>query len=84
MVPLAELEAAGERLVTQLLQNAPEANAQTKADALGLAWGAVDDATLGRLVSRHAAKRRSAEAAEGLASFVEKRAARWMPESPKG
>ncbi|HET9734310.1 MAG TPA: enoyl-CoA hydratase/isomerase family protein, partial [Burkholderiales bacterium] len=65
------------------LQNAPEANAQTKADALELAWGAVDDATLGRLVARHAAKRRSAEATEGLASFVEKRAARWVPESVK-
>jgi methylglutaconyl-CoA hydratase len=84
VVPLAELAAVGERLVAQLLQNAPEANAQTKADALELAWGAVDDATLGRLVARHAAKRRSAEAAEGLASFVEKRAARWAPEPAKG
>jgi methylglutaconyl-CoA hydratase len=81
VVPLAELEAAGERLVAQLLQNAPEANAQTKAAALGLAWGAVDDATLERLVAQHAAKRRSAEATEGLASFVEKRAASWQPES---
>ena len=80
VVPLAELAAAGERLVTQLLQNAPEANAQTKAAALELAWGAVDDATLGRLVSQHAAKRRSAEATEGLASFVEKRPARWAPQ----
>lgn len=81
VVPLADLEAAGERLVAQLLQNAPEANAQTKAAALEFAWGAVDDATLERLVAQHAAKRRSAEAAEGLASFVEKRAARWVPES---
>jgi hypothetical protein len=29
------------------------------------------------LVLGHALKRRSAEASEGLASFVEKRAARW-------
>jgi hypothetical protein len=29
------------------------------------------------LCVQHAAKRRSAEATEGLASFVEKRAARW-------
>jgi methylglutaconyl-CoA hydratase len=29
------------------------------------------------LVAAHAAKRQTAEAAEGLASFAEKRAARW-------
>jgi len=79
VVPLAELEAAGERLVAQLLQNAPEANAQTKAAAFAFAWAAVDESTLERLAEQHAAKRRSAEAAEGLASFTEKRAARWAP-----
>jgi methylglutaconyl-CoA hydratase len=77
VVALAGLEAAGEKLVAQLLQNAPEANAQTKAAALEFAWGSMDGATLDRLVGQHAAKRRSAEGAEGLASFVEKRAARW-------
>jgi len=46
VVPLAELEAAGEKLVAQLLQNAPQANAQTKAAALEFAWGSMDDATL--------------------------------------
>ena len=79
VVPLAELAAAGERVVAQLLANAPEANAQTKAAAFEFAWGGVGDTTLGRLVAQHAAKRRSAEAAEGLASFVEKRGARWAP-----
>jgi methylglutaconyl-CoA hydratase len=77
VVPLAELQASGEKVVQQLLQNAPEANAQSKAVALEFAWGAVDDAVLERLVVQHAAKRRSAEAAEGLASFTEKRPARW-------
>jgi methylglutaconyl-CoA hydratase len=77
VVPATELEAAGERVVSQLLQNAPEANAQTKAAALEFAWGAVDEPAFGRLVRQHAAKRRSAEAAEGLASFVEKRSAKW-------
>lgn len=77
VVPLAELAAAGEKIVIQLLQNAPQANAQTKAAALEFAWGGVDQATFDRLVAQHAAKRRSAEGAEGLASFVEKRAARW-------
>ena len=77
VVPRGELEAAGEAMVAQLLQNAPEANAQTKAVALEFAWGSVDQAVLDRLVDQHAAKRRSAEASEGLASFVEKRPARW-------
>ena len=79
VVPRAELDAAGERIVAQLLQNAPDANAQTKAAALEFAWGHPDGATFDRLVGQHAAKRRSAEAAEGLASFAEKRAARWAP-----
>ena len=79
VVPAADLQASGARLVAQLLQNAPEANAQTKATALEFAWGAVDEPVLGRLIAQHAAKRRSAEAAEGLASFAEKRAARWSP-----
>jgi methylglutaconyl-CoA hydratase len=78
VVAAAELQAAGERLVTQLLENAPDATAQTKAAALEFAWGRVSDAVLERLVAQHSAKRRSAEAAEGLASFAEKRAARWL------
>ena len=79
VVPSAELAAAGARIVDLLLQNAPEANAQTKALALEFAWGAVDEPTFERLVAQHAAKRRSAEAAEGLASFAEKRPGRWRP-----
>ncbi|HET9664825.1 MAG TPA: hypothetical protein VFP00_11425, partial [Burkholderiales bacterium] len=77
VVPLGELEAAGSRLIDHLLQNAPEANVQTKAVALECAWGKMSDGTFDRLVSQHAAKRQSEEAAEGLASFAEKRPARW-------
>jgi len=77
VVPLAELDAAGARVVDHLLQNAPEGNAQTKAAALECAWGKMSDDTFARLVAQHAAKRQSAEAAEGLASFVEKRPAAW-------
>ena len=46
--------------------------------ALGTALGAFA-ATMDALVESHAAKRRTEEAAEGLASFAEKRAARWKP-----
>jgi methylglutaconyl-CoA hydratase len=79
VVPLAGLDAAGARIVDQLLQNAPDATAQTKAVALEHAWGVVGEARFAPLVAQHAAKRQSAEAAEGLASFREKRPARWYP-----
>ena len=77
VVPLADLPAAGERIVDQLLQNAPEANAITKARALEFAYGKFSDSVFEDLVVEHAARRRSDEATEGLASFVEKRPARW-------
>jgi methylglutaconyl-CoA hydratase len=79
VVPLTELESAGARIVDQLLQNAPEGNAQTKAVALESAWGKVSAQAFDRLVEQHAAKRRSAEATEGLDSFRERRPARWYP-----
>jgi methylglutaconyl-CoA hydratase len=79
VVPAAELAEAGARIVDLLLQNAGDANAQTKAVALEHAWGVVGEERFGRLVAQHAAKRQSAEAAEGLDSFREKRPARWYP-----
>jgi naphthoate synthase len=77
VVPLAELEAAGGKMVEQLLQNAPQANAETKGTILDYAWGRPGEHAIQKLVKEHAAKRRSREAAEGLASFSEKRPARW-------
>jgi methylglutaconyl-CoA hydratase len=81
VVPLAELDAAGARVTDHLLQNAPEAIAQTKAVALAYAWGKLSGQNFSRLVEQHALKRQSAEAAEGFASFREKRAARWHSRS---
>jgi methylglutaconyl-CoA hydratase len=77
VVPLVELESHGAKMVQQLLQNAPQANAETKGTALDYAWGRVGEPVMESLVKAHAAKRRSREAAEGLASFTEKRPARW-------
>jgi methylglutaconyl-CoA hydratase len=82
VVPLTELAAAGAKVVDQLLQNAPEANAQTKVLAIEHAWGGLSTETLARLIEQHAAKRQSAEAAEGLASFREKRPAAWYRRAP--
>jgi methylglutaconyl-CoA hydratase len=79
IVPAVELAAAGERVVSHILENGPEAIAQTKAAVLEGAFGDLDEARFTRLVERHADKRKSAEAAEGLASFAEKRPANWSP-----
>jgi len=79
VVPLAELAAAGERVVNAVLENGPEAIAQTKALTLKRAFADLGEEEFMRLVEQHAAKRQSAEAAEGLASFAEKRAAKWTP-----
>jgi methylglutaconyl-CoA hydratase len=77
VVPLADLEKTGARIVDQLLGNGPQAISQTKALAIESAWGNLDEVAFARLIDIHADKRQSAEAAEGLSSFVEKRAALW-------
>jgi methylglutaconyl-CoA hydratase len=79
VVPLADLETAGAKVVEQLLANAPDALAETKALAMESAFGGmrIEDKTYARLVRMHAAKRQTSEASEGLASFAEKRAANW-------
>lgn len=79
VVPLDSLAAAGEETVARLLENGPLAMAETKALALQAAWGGFPSETLDALVAGHARKRQSPEAAEGLASFVEKRSASWSP-----
>ena len=77
VVALAELEAAGGRMVGHLLASGPEAVAQTKACALRFAWSDLDAATFTALIESHSARRQSAEAAEGLGAFREKRRPRW-------
>ena len=84
IVPLPELQAAGERIVDPLLANGPQAIAQTKARALHSAWSNLEDDVFTGLIESHAAKRQSEEAAEGFASFLEKRPARWnVAQKPK-
>lgn len=77
IVPPSELEAAGARIVDQLLQNGPDAISQTKRLALESSWSRIDEGAFERLVEMHAEKRQTAEAGEGLLSFMEKRAAKW-------
>jgi methylglutaconyl-CoA hydratase len=77
VVPGNGLAAAGEDMVARLLENGPIAMTETKAGALQSAWGGFSRETLAALVESHASKRRSPEAAEGLASFAAKRPANW-------
>jgi methylglutaconyl-CoA hydratase len=81
VVPLGKLEARGAEIVAQILENSSSAMAHTKAHVLESAWGGIDQAGLDALIDSHATARQSADAAEGLASFAEKRRAKW---SPKG
>jgi methylglutaconyl-CoA hydratase len=74
-----KLEETGARIVDGLLMNAPNATAATKRRSLQLAGAVVEDAVFAELVREHASTRRLAEAAEGLASFREKRKPAWYP-----
>jgi methylglutaconyl-CoA hydratase len=78
VVPLAELESEGARMVEHILANGPDAIAETKAWIMRSAWSDLGEKDFSDIVESHAAKRQSAEAAEGLASFAEKRTARWQ------
>ena len=73
------LEATGAKMVDALLMNAPNATAATKLRARQLAGAVLEDALFADLVREHAATRQLAEAAEGLASFREKRKPSWYP-----
>ena len=77
--PAAELEGAGARFVEHLLMAGPEAVAITKeliAESVETPFaGAFHD----RIVAEAARRRRTPEAAEGLASFRENRKPGWYP-----
>ena len=79
VVPRADLEAAGARVVEAFLGCAPRATVRTKAITRGAARPPLDAATREALVAEHAATRQSEEAAEGLAAFRERRPPRWAP-----
>lgn len=71
------LEAEGERVVDAILMNGPTGVAATKRIIFETQGLELDDATAMKLADGHARQRQSAEAAEGLASFKEKRQASW-------
>ncbi|WP_420562307.1 enoyl-CoA hydratase-related protein [Thalassobaculum sp.] len=73
------LDEAVAPVIDDLLMAAPEALAQTKRRALVEAGLDLTGEHFTELVEEHALKRQSDEAAEGLASFLEKRPPSWYP-----
>lgn len=73
------LDEAAAPIIEHLLLAAPEATAQTKMRALLEAGLVLDEARFEALAAEHSARRQSGEAAEGLASFAEKRRPAWYP-----
>jgi methylglutaconyl-CoA hydratase len=78
--PAGDLEAAGERIVEHLLLAGPEAVSITKRLIEASVETPFTTGFHDRIVAEAAARRRTPEAAEGLASFREKRKPRWYPE----
>lgn len=79
VVPLNELADAGEKVITSILMNGPNAIAETKQILFDVAGMKISDDLAERLAQSHSDKRQTAEGAEGLLSFHEKRAAAWFP-----
>jgi methylglutaconyl-CoA hydratase len=78
VVPLAELDAAIEKTLSELLSSGPQALRACKALALNV--GNMDAETARQHTARTiAALRVSAEGQEGLRSFLEKRKPNWVP-----
>jgi methylglutaconyl-CoA hydratase len=74
-----QLDAAAAPVIDGLLKAAPEAIALGKRSAMLSAGALMGEVEFARLVSEHALKRQTPEAAEGLQSFVEKRDPGWYP-----
>lgn len=79
VVPRDELDTAGENVVTSILMNGPDAIAETKQILFNVAGLNISDGLAESLAQSHSDKRQTAEGAEGLLSFHEKRPAAWFP-----
>jgi methylglutaconyl-CoA hydratase len=78
VVPSAELDQAGQRMLDQLLAGEPEAIAQTKSLVIESAWSNIEPLQFDRLITKHTDTRQSSGAAEGLAAFAGKRRPSWQ------
>lgn len=78
------LDAAAAPIVEAILKSAPEAVAQSKRLVAAHAGLEISDQQALALATQAAVKRASAEAAEGLASFLDRRDPRWYPPAGDG
>ena len=78
VVPVAELDAAVDRLVQALLACGPQAQLAAKQLIAALAGRPIDDAVSEETAIRIARQRATAEAREGFAAFFDKRPPAWM------
>jgi methylglutaconyl-CoA hydratase len=77
VVPAAELEAAAQKLVAELLQGGPASQEAAKDLIRAVARRPLDEALVEEIAVRIARQRASAEGREGLAAFLEKRKPGW-------
>ncbi len=78
VVPVAELDAAVDRLVQALLACGPQAQLAAKQLIAALSGRPIDDAVSEETAIRIARQRATAEAREGFAAFFDKRPPAWM------
>ena len=71
VVPLADLSREGARIVATSSRTAPRPSPRRRRGSCARRWSDLDEAASTALIESHAAKRQSAEAGEGLASFAE-------------
>ena len=71
------LEKVSKEIIQKILNNGPQALKDTKRLIFEISCLSLDDRLASQLATEHAHKRRSIEAAEGLLSFKQKRAAHW-------
>jgi methylglutaconyl-CoA hydratase len=78
VVPAAQLAAAGERVLADLLAGGPQAQAEAKALVRAVAGRPVDDELIDGTARRIARIRAGDEAREGLDAFLSKRKPSWI------
>jgi methylglutaconyl-CoA hydratase len=80
VVPAADLAAAGERVIADLLAAGPKAQAEAKSLIRAIAGRPIDDTLIEDTARRIARVRAGGEAREGLEAFLAKRKPSWMSE----
>ena len=80
VVPEAELDAAVDATIDDLLKGAPGAQAEAKALVADVAGAAIDETLRRDTAERIATRRATAEAKDGLSAFLEKRRPGWVRE----